>query len=333
MQVGIGVGEDLPIAEQQALARLVEEGGFASLWTNEARGRDAMLVCQAWAQATDTLQVGIGVAPLWTRTPVQLAMAAATLQEASRDRLLLGLGVSHPATMSAWHGADYRRPLTAAREALELLRHVLAGGTTDHPGEVLSSRRFALEITPLPPAPRLYLAAMGPRMLTLAGERADGALLNWSSPTEVQQAAARVRGAAAGSEHGRRPSEVKIAAYVRIAVADNRDAARRALAREIGRYCALPAYAQHLARQGFSEAVEAAKAAYTAGGPDAAADALPEGVIQQLGWYGTPDDSIRALSRYATTGLDHLIARVVVVGDDPVGSVRAVLAALEDLPR
>ncbi len=333
MRVGIGVSEDLPIAEQQALARLVEERGFASLWTNEAHGRDALLVCQSWAQATDMLEVGVGVAPIWTRTPAQLAMAAATVQEASGGRLLLGLGVSHPATMNAWHGADYRRPLTAAREALDLLSHLLTGGTTDHAGQVLASRRFDLEITPLPPAPRLYLGAMGPKMLALAGERADGVLLNWASPAEVKQAAARVRAAAAGSMGGRRPSEVEIAAYVRVAVNDERDAARRALGREIARYCALPAYADHLARQGFSSAVDAAAAAYQADSADAAADALPEAALHDLGWYGTPDDSTRELRRYRAAGLDHLVARVVTVGRDPIGSVRAVLAALEDLPR
>ncbi|MFP4233407.1 MAG: LLM class flavin-dependent oxidoreductase, partial [Nitriliruptoraceae bacterium] len=116
MRLGLGVSEDLPVAVQQRLAADVEAAGFASLWTNEASGRDALLLCQAWAAATTRLEVGVGVVPIWTRTPVQLAMAAATLQEVSGGRFLLGLGVSHAATMGPWHGVEVRRPLTASRE-------------------------------------------------------------------------------------------------------------------------------------------------------------------------------------------------------------------------
>ncbi|HEX2028941.1 MAG TPA: LLM class flavin-dependent oxidoreductase [Nitriliruptorales bacterium] len=333
MRLGLGISEDLPLAQQQVLARDVEEAGLASLWTNEASGRDALMLCQAWAAATTTLEVGVGIVPVWTRTPAQLAMAAATLQEASSGRFLLGLGVSHPATMATWHGASYRQPLAAARETLTLLRAILAGERTDHGGEVVSSTRFQLAIDSLPPPPRLYLAAMGPRMLALAGGWADGVLLNWSSPAGIRRAAAAVRGAAAGSGAGRPPALVELAAYVRVAIDADRDAAREALAREMYRYLRLPAYARHLRRQGLQEEVEEVERAHRDGGPKAAVAAVPEGMLQQLGWYGTPDDSpVAPLGRYVTAGLDHLVARVVVVGDDPAASVRAVIGALRDLP-
>lgn len=328
MRVGIGVSEDLPVAEQQALARHVEDRGFSSLWTNEARGRDALLVCQAWAAVTTDLLVGTGVVPVWTRSPAQLAMAAATLQEASGGRFLLGLGVSHPATMDPWHGAAYRRPLDAARDAVTIVQQLVAGGGSDHEGAVFSSRDFALGIAPPPPPARVYLAAMGPVMLTVAGEHADGVLLNWSTAEETGRAASRVRAAAARVGDGRTPSSVDVAAYVRVAVHDDGDAARDALARQVSRYIALPAYADHLTRQGFREGVEAVRAAYRSGGPDAAAEAVPEAMLRGLGWYGTPSESPGALARYSKAGLDLLVARVVVVGDDPAASVRAVADAL-----
>jgi alkanesulfonate monooxygenase SsuD/methylene tetrahydromethanopterin reductase-like flavin-dependent oxidoreductase (luciferase family) len=121
VDIGIGISEDLPLAVQQQLAVDVEGAGFSSLWTNEASGRDALLLCQAWAAVTTTLRVGVGVVPLWTRSPAQLAMASATLQEASGGRFVLGLGVSHAAKMGPWHGAEVRAPRTAAREALTIL--------------------------------------------------------------------------------------------------------------------------------------------------------------------------------------------------------------------
>lgn len=333
MDIGIGISEDLSLATQSQLARSVEEAGYASLWTNEARGRDALLVCQAWGAATDSLRTGVGVLPIWSRTPAQIAMAVATLQDATDGRFILGLGVSHPATMDTWHGAHYREPLTAARETIEILRTVLTGERTDHEGTVFSSRGFGLQLDPLPPPAPIYLAAMGPKMLDLAGRLADGVLLNWSTPDEIGRAAAAVRGAAARAERGRTQTEVDVASYVRVAVDEDQQAARRALAAEISRYCALPAYAEHLSRQGFADDVEAIRSAYRDAGGDAAVEAVPERMLRRLGWYGTPDDvPTSTFARYAAAGLKHLVARVVVVDGDPVASVEAAIGALSGLP-
>lgn len=332
MELGIGISEDLPLAVQQRLAVDVEAAGYRSLWTNEASGRDALLLCQAWAAATTALEVGVGVVPLWTRSPAQLAMACATLQEASGGRFLLGLGVSHPATMGPWHGTEVTRPRTAARETLEVLRQLEAGETSDVDGEVRSSRWFRLAITPSPPATRRYLAAMGPRMLALAGSDADGVLLNWSSPAEVARATAIVHDAAEQADRG--PGDVEVATYVRVAVAEDREAARQALAQQIAQYAALPAYAAHFERQGFGDAVDRVKAAHKDGADRAGkADALGEDTLSGLGWFGTPaDDPASALAAYRDAGLDHLVARVVVVGDDPVASIHAVTRALVPHP-
>lgn len=326
MELGLGISEDLPIAVQQQLAVDVEGAGFSSLWTNEASGRDALLLCQAWAAATTRLRVGIGVVPLWTRSAAQLAMACATLQEATGGRFTLGLGVSHPGTMGPWHGADFRKPLTAARETLTVLAQLEAGETSSVDGEVIRSERFRLRISPRPPRTRRLLAAMGPKMLALGGREADGVLLNWCGPDEVARAGARVREAAAAAGH----DATTVATYVRVAVADDRDAAVAALAREIAGYAALPAYAAHFERQGFGDAVVRVKEAHEAGADDAGkAEALGDEALAALGWAGTPaDDPSSALAAHRDAGLDHLVARVVVVGEDPAASVHQVVRSL-----
>jgi probable F420-dependent oxidoreductase len=329
MDLGLGISEDLPLSVQQRLAAHVEGAGFRSLWTNEASGRDALLVCQAWGAATTGLEVGVGVVPLWTRTPAQLAMACATLQEATGGRFLLGLGVSHGATMGPWHGVEVARPLTAARETLAILAQLEAGERSDVAGEVRSSRRFRLAISPRPPATRRYLAAMGPRMLALAGAQADGVLLNWAGAAELARAGDAVRSAAADA--GRDPAAVEVATYVRVAVGPDRAAARAALAAQIGQYAALPAYAAHLERRGFGDAVARAEQARRDGtGPDGLVAALGDDVLDALGWAGTPDDDPTAmLASYRAAGLDHLILRVVVVGDDAASSVATVIRTFD----
>jgi probable F420-dependent oxidoreductase len=329
VKLGIGVSEDLPIAVQQAVAGHVESAGFTSLWTNEASGRDALLLCQAWAAATTDLQVGVGVVPIWTRSPAQLAMASATLQEATGGRFLLGIGVSHPATMGPWHGAEVVKPRTAAAETLRILRQLEAGERSAVDGEVMRSSRFRLRITPPPPPTRRYLGAMGPRMLELAGTDAEGVLLNWCAAAEVGRAGGQVRDAA--TRAGRAADEVEVATYVRVAVDADRDRARAALAREIGQYCALPAYAAHLERQGFGDEVQRVKDAHKAGADATGlAEALGERALAELGWAGTPtDDPAGMLDAYREAGLEHLILRVVVSGDDPVDSVHDVVRTFD----
>lgn len=329
MDLGVGISEDLPLSVQQRLAAHVEAAGFRSLWTNEASGRDALLVCQAWGAATTDLEVGVGVVPVWTRSPAQLAMASATLQEATGGRFLLGLGSSHAATMGPWHGAEVIKPLTAMRETLTILAQLDAGQRTNVAGEVRSSERFRLAITPRPPATRRYLAAMGPKMLALAGSHAEGVLLNWAGADEIARARSRVVDAARRA--GRGPDDVEVAAYVRVAVAEDRDAARIALAAQIGQYGALPAYASHFERQGFGAAIARAKQAHRAGADTAGvAEALGEETVAALGWAGTPDsDPLPLLATYREAGLDHLVLRVVVVGEDPVDDVSAVIRTFD----
>jgi 5,10-methylenetetrahydromethanopterin reductase len=321
MKIGVSFSEDVPVAEQRLLARDAEAAGLASLWANDGYGRDPLLLCQAWADATERLQIGVGVAQLPTRTPVQLARAAVTVQESSSGRLLLGLGISQASTLASWHGMDRPRPLATMRDALAIIRSVMSGEQTDHDGEVLSSHRFRLAVTPLPPTTPLYLGAMGPKMLALAGAAADGVLLSWESPAAAADAAGAVRAAAA--QAGRASPE--IAAYVRMAVADDRGAARAALATEVAAYW--PYYGEHFAGQRLGPSCVAAQAA-SAQGEAAVASALGDDVLLALGWYGTPDDNpAEFLAAYAGVGVDHLIARSVRVGD-PIASFRRVVRAL-----
>lgn len=322
MRIGVSFPKDVSIARQRQVARLCEEAGIASLWANDAFGRDPFLVCQAWAEETERLEVGIGVLQILTRSPVQVAKAAATLQEASAGRFRLGLGVSQRQAMR-WHGVEIGPPLDTARDAIEIVRAVAAGAETDHRGAVLSSHGFRLGITPLPPPPPIYLGAMRPRMLALAGEKADGVLLSWESAAAIERQAELVRDAARAA--GRPAPE--IAAYVRIAIGADGEAARRALASEIGFYWSM--YGKHFLAQELGPSARAAAEAFARGGEEAAAAALDDDVLLKLGWCGTPADDLGpVLAEYAAAGVEHLIARVVPVGD-AFESLRAVLASLE----
>ena len=308
MRIGLSLNEDLPVGRQRAMARDVEAAGLASIWANDALGRDPFLLCQAWADETSTIQVGIGIVQMLTRTAVQYAKAAATLQELSGGRFLLGFGVSQPAAMR-WHGIEIERPLAATRDMLALVAAITGGETTDHDG-VLRSHGFRLQMSPLPPPVPLYLGAMRPKALALAGTSADGVLLSWEGPEAVRHAAGVVRSAAA--EAGRPAPE--IAAYVRIALAHDREEARTALARQVAGYWQF--YAPHFEPQVPAASFAAASSAYEQGGADALVSAVDDEILTTLGWYGTPSDGLGdVLARYEDAGVEHFIVRGVPVGD------------------
>ena len=320
MRIGLSLNEDIPVDRQRAMARDVEAAGLASIWANDGLGRDPFLLCQAWADATSTLQVGVGIVQMLTRSVPQQAKAAATLQESSGGRFILGIGVSQPAAMR-WHGLEIHKPLTATRDMLELMSVISRGGTTDHEG-VLSSHGFGLQISPLPPPVPVYLGAMKPKALALAGTHADGVLLSWESPEAIARAVIAVREAAAGA--GRPTPEV--AAYVRVSVADDRDAARTALAQQVAGYWQY--YAPHFEHQVPADAFAAASAVYDRGGAAALIDALDDDILTALGWYGTPQDDVgAALARYEAAGVEHFIVRAVPSGD-PIEWLRTLLTTL-----
>ena len=322
MRLGVTFTGDVPIPEQRRLAYELESAGLESLWTNDGYGRDPLLLCQAWADATERLTVGVGVAQIPTRTPVQLAKAAVTVQEASAGRFVLGIGVSQPLALESWHGVRAGRPLATAHDALAILHSIIAGGTTDHDGDELRSRGFQLGISPLPPPVPVYLGAMRPKMLALAGREAEGVLLSWESPEAVGHASEQVYAAAAAA--GRPKPEV--AAYVRISIAPDRRDARRALASEVAEFWKY--YANHIASQAPDPAAMSAAHAAAQDGPEALAAALSDELLMTVGWYGSTDDDLGPLlARYRSAGLEHFIARPITSGDSRV-AFREVTAAL-----
>jgi alkanesulfonate monooxygenase SsuD/methylene tetrahydromethanopterin reductase-like flavin-dependent oxidoreductase (luciferase family) len=328
MRLGVAISENLPIGVLRDLAADVEAAGLDSIWINDGGGRDPFLVCQAWAEATRKIDVGIGVASIWTRTPVQTAAMSATLQEISNGRFILGLGVSHAKKMASGHGVEVTRPVDAMRETLLILGQVNENRRTDVDGAVFSSHDFELEIDPRPPASRRYVAAMGPMMVDLAGTHADGVLLNWMTHESIASAAQRVRQASA--EAGRPSDAVEVAGYVRLVVAQDRETARQALAVELMRFVERRAYLSNFERQGFDEAILEAFEMHQSKAPSKAiADSLGDDVLLQLGWYGSVDDDpTSTLRQYEAAGLQHLVARVLVHESGPVETAHSLISRL-----
>lgn len=218
-----------PIADVVRWARLAEDLGFDDVWyCQDLLQRDAWIVLTAVASATRRVRVGTCVANPFSSSPAELAMRAASLQELSEGRFVLGLGPGDPPAL-AWVGLRQRRPLTGLREAVGLLRRLLAGESAAFAGQVFrgwtrdARLRFPLHPTPVP----IYIGGQGPKVLEFMGEAGDGGLPIAFPPETMAEAAPRVRAGAART--GRTLEGFDLAACVWWSVDETTEQAQAAL--------------------------------------------------------------------------------------------------------
>lgn len=168
--------EGLPLEPTVEFSRAAEEAGFRNVWIPEITFGDAFVPGTAVAGATTRIGIATGVVGIWSRSPVAMALSAATLHRYSGERLVLGLGLQARSYVTNWHGRAYDRPLQAMREYLSIIRPILAGEQASYEGDIFRVRGFQLMMPPVSSPTKIYLAAVGPKMVQLAGELADGVL-------------------------------------------------------------------------------------------------------------------------------------------------------------
>ena len=292
----------VPLGEFPALAREAESRGYRTAWVGEASGTEAIVLSTLIATHTTTLRIANGVIPVQTRTPVVYGQAAATLAHLAPGRFGLGLGLSSEIIVGQWHGLPFAPSIQQMREAVQIIRLTAAGERVNFDGRFYRLKNFRLAIPAPSPPPRIYLAALGPRMCELAGEVADGVLLNWIPPSAM---AASLRHVEAGAKRaGRGLADVDVAVYVRTCVTDERGPVREALARDITGYAIVNAYARFFEECGFAEEVETVNRAWKGGDRAAAVKGISERVLDGLGAVGPAEacrEQIGAFARFGAT--------------------------------
>ena len=293
-------GLAMPLAEFPAIAREAETRGYGTAWVGEASATEAIVLSTLIATHTRTLKIANGVIPVQTRTPIVYGQAAATLAHLAPGRFALGLGLSSEIIVGQWHGLPFAPSTQQMREAVQIIRMVVAGERVNFEGRFYRLKNFRLGIPAPSPAPRIYLAALGPKMCELAGEVADGVLLNWLPPSAMP---ASIRHVEAGAKRaGRSLSDVDVAVYVRTCVTDEPATARETLARDITGYAIVSVYARFFAECGFAEEVEAVNSAWKAGDRAGAVKGISERVLDGLGAVGSADFCREQMNAFARTG-------------------------------
>jgi F420-dependent oxidoreductase-like protein len=304
---------------QLELAREAERLGYDSAWVAEAYGSDAATVLAWLAAQTSRINLGSAVFQIPARSPAMTAMTAATLDQLSGGRFRLGLGLSGPQVAEGWHGQRFARPLARARDYLSVVRMALERQRVSYRGETLElplpdgpGKALKLTISPAQPRLPIYLGAMGPRNLALAGELADGWLGFLYAPEHA--AAFREHLAAGAARAGRDLDGFDVAPNVQVHIADDlaaaRDAMRPFLALYIGGMGSRERnfYTEQAARYGFEQAARTVQDHYLAGDRAQAMAALPDELVDLVTLCGPAARVRERLAAHREAGVGTLIA-------------------------
>jgi alkanesulfonate monooxygenase SsuD/methylene tetrahydromethanopterin reductase-like flavin-dependent oxidoreductase (luciferase family) len=280
-RTGLALRDPWPWRELLELAGTAEETGFEALFLPEIAGREAFSTLAAVAGEVHRLELGTGIATIIARRPIITAMAASTVDERSGGRMILGLG-SGPADPGA---------LDRLRVYVRTVRSLLDGQEVEAKG----GDRMRLAMPPSRHLP-IWVAALGPKAMRLAGEVADGVLLNWCSPERTSFARERVREGAEAA--GRDPAGITVAAYVRACVGQDEAESLAALGRAAAQYASFAAYHRQFEAMGLG--AESAAAARSNGERDEASRTLVRAVCLS----GDAADSGARLDAYRQAGTD-----------------------------
>ena len=287
MEVGLGVDSRLGLSASQLrdLAPEASALGYQSLWTNANVDYDPIAMCVAWHERSG-LATGVSVAPIARNPAPVLALAARTAHEITGNKFILGVG----------SGSVTERPIHAVRAYVDELR------------------KTAKDVP-------MYIGALGPQMLALAGRHADGAALNWCTPAQVAWSRERVG------------PRAKLIEYIRLCVDDDVAAARLALAKQILSYALMVrpsgarGYRAHFERMGFGHQLDELERKQAAGASeDELARAVPDEILTAIGYAG-PASGAAAAFKTLSQGLDVAIVRVLVARQGDVEGVRATMRA------
>ncbi len=310
LRIGLtGDSPTFPGAWQHILdkAQLADRLGFDSIWLGEAWGYELFTSLADLARVTSRLKLGAGVANVYSRSPAVIASAAATLDERSGGRIVLGLGTSGPQVVEHWHGVPFARPLVRTREYVEIINRILRREPLHYRGQLFNLERgFTIRFRPVREHIPIYLASLAPRSLDQAGEIADGVLPIYWPSGDYPALRAQLD---AGSERAKRPAgSVRIAPYITVQLVAGeaeRDAARRRAKGPVAFYVGRMGtfYADMLRRHGFAEEVEAIIRGWERG-HQGAVDAVSDRLLDATAIVGTVPEVVARLREWQRLGVD-----------------------------
>ena len=280
--------------------KLAEELGYESAWVAEGHGGDQFSILTACALATSRIRLGTSISSVYVRSAPTIAMAAACVDHFSNGRFILGLGSSHRVQVEPEHGLEFSGPIPRVRDTVDIVRRLLRDGAlADYAGEAISIETFDLHFPTFQSEIPIYLAAVFPKMLEIAGEISQGVLLTWCTPEHARTASEHI--AAGAHRAGVAPENVEVATLVSVSAPGADDGGmRRVAATYAGRF---PRYRRLMAEAGFADEVEDVRRAWRAGDTALAERLVPQGLIDRMALPSDVGARQERLAEYREAGL------------------------------
>jgi F420-dependent oxidoreductase-like protein len=339
MKLGVHIGYwgmGLTSEDQLAIVREAERLGYDSVWAAEAYGSDAATILGWIAGQTERIRIGSAIFQMPARSPAMTAMTAATLDQISGGRMMLGIGSSGPQVAEGWHGQRFGRQLQRTREYVAVVRKALNREKVEFHGETLDlplpdgpGKALKLTIAPVQDRIPIYLAAIGPKNTELAGEIADGWIPIFFSPENVGELRPLLEAGAARA--GRSLDGFDIAPTVNVSVNDDLQAARDVMRPVIALYVGGMGsrkqnfYNALAGRYGFEDAAKEIQDLYLDGRRDEAAAAVPDELVDTVTICGPADRVRERLAVYRDAGVGTLgITPMAWTRDERIAQLRQI---------
>ena len=294
--------DGITLADHRQWFSTLAELGYSDVWSAEVDGADGFTPLTLAAAWEPRLNLGIAIAPAFTRGPALLAQTVAALAEVAPGRFTFGLGASSPVIVERWNSIPYEFPFQRTRDTLRFIREALEGGKVEREFETFTIRGFRLA-RPVEVPPKLFLAALRPGMLRLAGAEADGVILNWLSAGDVTTVL---------DETG----DTEVAARLFVIPTEDEATARAIGRRMITAYLNVDAYAAFHRWLGRGPALEAMWDAWSQGDRKRALEVIPDEVVDELIIHGSYEQCRAHIDRYIAAGVDIAALAIVPFGID-----------------
>jgi probable F420-dependent oxidoreductase len=281
-------------SHREKLAELADLG-FTDIWSAESDGADGFTPLALAAAWEPRLRLGTAIIPAFTRSPACLAQCVASLADAAPGRFAIGIGSSSNVIVERWNGVPFVDPYQRVRDVVRFLRDALTGEKVSRTYDSFDIQGFRLGVRP-EHAPPVLVAGLREGMLRLAGREADGAIINWLSPTDVRRVAGIVNDAAGGAER-------EIVARIFVCPSDRADVVRDAARFAIAAYMNVPVYAAFHEWLGRGDVFGAMWDAWKAGDRKAALAAIPDEAVDDLIVHGDPATCRARIQEYFDNGV------------------------------
>jgi len=304
--------DGVSLVDHRSVLGELARSGYSDVWTSETDGTDGFTPLALAAAWEPGLRLGVAIAPAYTRGPALLAQTAASMAEAAPGRFVLGLGTSSDVIVRRWNGIEFAEPYRRARDTLRFLRRALAGERVSERYDTFEVQGFRLSRPP-EQVPPLYLAALRPGMLRLAGREADGVIINWLSAADVSTVVPELG------------ADIPVAARIFVIPTEDTEAARAIGRRMVAAYLNVGVYAAFHRWLGRGPELEPMWSAWEKGDRKGALEAIPDQVVDSLVVHGSYEACRAHVGRYVENGVTVPVLAVIPLGA-PLDEVVAGLA-------